>query len=432
MRKRDYSMKKFYCSFLFFIVLWTLPLTSHAEGTLQSRIDKAPEHGIVKLPSGVYNETIVLSKPVTLEGIGQVTIRSCSQKPVITIQGQQVTLRHVNVEQCSNVKDTEAIYVTGKNHRLENLHIRTKQFGIKLDQASNTVIEGCSVTGERKGNGIDLWESGWNMIHDVRIDKVRDGIYMENSNSNQITQNDIRHSRYGIHIMFSDNVTVKNNVSSDNITGAMVMGTKGTKIEENELIFNNRNVNAQGLLLYDASETEAVRNKISYNRVGVYVENAKNNRILANEVRGNFIGIQFKHANANTVSDNTFIGNVNEAQAIKSSKNAIVHNYWDASLKLDTTGSGISAIPYRADPFFLTLTNDVPEYQLFFQAPGMIVLQKLLKSPDNKVMTDEAPLIKAAMYDEQMNVSSSMLLGVVSVSMFAGSVSLFMIERKRR
>jgi len=425
-------MKNYCCFFLFFIVFWTFPLTYHAEDTLQSRIDKAPEHGVVKLPSGVYNETIVLSKPVTLEGVGQVTIRSCSKKPVITIQGQQVTLRHVNVEQCSNGKDTEAIYVTGKHHRLENVHIRTKQFGIKLDQTSNTVIEGVSVKGEQKGNGIDLWESDWNIIHDVRMDQVRDGIYMENSHSNQITQNDIRHSRYGIHIMFSDHITVKNNVLRDNITGAMVMGTKGTKIEENELIFNNRNINAQGLLLYDASETEAARNKISYNRVGVYVESAENNRILANEIRGNFIGIQFKNANANTVSDNAFIGNVIEAQAIKSSENAIAHNYWDASLKLDTTGSGMSAIPYRADPFFLRLTNDVPEYQLFFQAPGMIVLQKLLKSPDNEVMTDEAPLMKVATYDGQMHASSKMLLGAVSVSMLAGSISLFMIGRKRR
>ncbi|WP_015863540.1 NosD domain-containing protein [Geobacillus sp. E263] len=425
-------MKKYYRSFLFFIVLWTLPLTSYAEGNLQSLIDKAPAHGVAKLPSGVYNETIVLSKPVTLEGIGQVTIRSCSKEPVITIHGQHVTLRNINVEQCSNAEDTEAIYVTGKGHRLENLHIRTKQFGIKLDQASNTVIEGCSVKGEQKGNGIDLWDSDWNMIHDVRIDKVRDGIYMENSNFNQITQNSIRHSRYGIHIMFSDNVTVKNNVSRDNITGAMVMGTKRTKIEENELIFNNRNVNAQGLLLYDASETEAIRNKISYNRIGVYAENARNNRILANEVRGNFIGIQFKNANANTVSDNTFIGNVNEAQAIKSSENAIVHNYWDASLKLDATGSGVSAIPYRADPFFLTLTNDVPEYQLFFQAPGMIVLQKLLKSPDNEVMTDDAPLMKPVVYDGRINAPSKMLLGAVSASMFVGSMSLFIIGRKRR
>lgn len=114
--KRDYSMKKFYCSFLFFIVLWTFPLSSHAEGTLQSLIDNAPKHGIVKLPSGVYNETIVLSKPITLKGVGQVTIRSCSKNPVITIRGQQVTLKNVNVEQCSSVKDTEAIYVTGKNH----------------------------------------------------------------------------------------------------------------------------------------------------------------------------------------------------------------------------------------------------------------------------------------------------------------------------
>ncbi|MGF9966490.1 right-handed parallel beta-helix repeat-containing protein [Bacillus rhizoplanae] len=418
--------------FLFCTLFLSLSLHTHAQDTLQSQINAAPEYGIVKIPSGIYNETIVLSRPITLEGTGEVTVRSCSKEPAITIKGQSVTLKHIKVEQCSDVTDTEAIRVTGKNHRLHNLRIYTKQFGIKFNEASDTVVEDSFIRGDSKGNGIDLWESNNNMIQGVEIDGVRDGIYIENSHFNQVTQNAIRNSRYGVHIMFSNHITVQNNKSHHNITGAMVMGTKETTIKKNDFSFNNRNVNAQGLLLYDAENTEAIDNRISYNRVGMYVENANNNRISDNEVNGNFIGMQFKNANENNVSDNVFIGNVNESQAINSTGNKIIHNYWDASLKLDTKRNGISSIPYRADPFFLTLTNEVPEYQLFFQAPGMLVLQTLLKSPENQVLTDYEPAMIIRGKKVENNSSFKMQIGMISVSMLAISITLFKIGRKRR
>lgn len=418
--------------FLFCIIFFSFSFHADAQDTLQSQINAAPEYGIVKIPSGIYNETIVLSKPVTLEGTGEVTIRSCRKEPVITVKGQSVTLKHIKVEQCSSEPDTEAILVSGKNHRLENLQIYTKQFGIKLNRVSGTVVEGGLIKGNSKGNGIDLWESNNNMIQGVEIDKVRDGIYIENSHYNQIARNAIGNSRYGVHLMFSNYVTVQNNKSHDNITGAMVMGTKDTKIEKNELTFNNRNVNAQGLLLYDAENTETIGNRISNNRVGMYVENANNNRILDNEVTENFIGMQFKNANENHVSDNVFVGNVNESQAINSTENEIIHNYWDASLKLDTKGNGMSSIPHRADPFFLTLTNEVPEYQLFFQAPGMIVLQTLLKSPETQVLTDYEPMMAMGEKKEENDSSFKMQIGMISVSMLAISITLFKIGRKRR
>ncbi|MEH6889358.1 NosD domain-containing protein [Bacillus sp. JJ864] len=418
--------------FLFCIIFFSCSFHTYAQDTLQSQIDAAPEYGIVKIPSGNYNEAIVLSKPVTLEGTGEVTVRSCRKEPVITVKGQSVTLKHIKVEQCSSKADTEAIHVTGKNHRLKNLQIYTKQFGIKFNETSGTVVEGGLIKGNSKGNGIDLWESNNNVIQGIEIDKVRDGIYIENSHFNRISRNAIGNSRYGIHIMFSNHITVQNNKSHNNITGAMVMGTKDTKIERNELTFNNRNVNAQGLLLYDAENTETIGNRISYNRVGMYVENANNNRISDNEVTENFIGMQFKNANENHVSDNVFIGNVNESQAINSTENKIIHNYWDAPLKLDTKGNGFSSIPYSADPFFLTLTNEVPEYQLFFQAPGMIVLQTLLKSPENQVLTDTEPMMGMGENKEEYKSSFKMQIGMISVSMLAVSITLFKIGRKRR
>ena len=144
----------------------------------------------------------------------------------------------------------------------------------------------------------------------------------------------------------------------------------------------------------------------------------------------NFIGVQFKKANDNQLTRNTFIGNVNEAQAIESANNRIHHNYWDASAKLDMKGNGESTIPFTADPYFLTLTEDVPEFQLFFQAPGVILLQKMLKSPADQVLTDETPLMETTM-DVEKEQSSNVALWLMSMIMIVVSISLYIVGRKR-
>ncbi|MCG5026930.1 right-handed parallel beta-helix repeat-containing protein, partial [Anoxybacillus flavithermus] len=173
------------------------------------------------------------------------------------------------------------------------------------------------------------------------------------------------------------------------------------------------------------------KNRIAANRVGIYVEQARHNELTENDVSHNFIGMQWNESSNNRVSDNSFIGNVYDAQAIRSPDNTIARNYWDAAAKLDVTGKGVSAIPYRVDPFFLALTVDVPEYQLFFQSPGMIVLQKLLRSPDEQVLTDDAPLMEQPTARKDRPSRPASLLYVMSAVMITGSFSGFIIGRKR-
>ncbi|GGJ71604.1 nitrous oxidase accessory protein [Anoxybacillus voinovskiensis] len=404
------------------------PLSVRAEG-VQATIDKTPAYGVVKLASGVYDESLRLAKPLTLEGVGKVTIRSC-RSPVVTISSHHVVLRNVTIEQCGNASDRAALYVTGHDHTMERVHIFATERGIQLDKARRTTIVHCVIQGKKNGNGIDLWESSQNNIQDTTIRHVKDGIYMENSHENILSENNIRDARYGIHVMFSNGIVLRKNVSEKNIAGAMVMGTKRTTIEQNLFRENNRNVHSQGLLLYDATETVVRGNEIVANRVGMYVENARYNELLENDIRRNFIGMQWNASTKNRVADNSFVGNVHDAQAIHSTNNTIIHNYWDAALKLDVTGKGFSAIPYRADPFFLALTTNVPEYQLFFQAPSMIVLQKLLRSPDKEVLIDQAPRMKEFVLEKKHAQPTSPLY-MMSVAMAVGSISLLMLGRKR-
>ena len=85
---------------------------------------------------------------------------------------------------------------------------------------------------------------------------------------------------------------------------------------------------------------------------------------------------------------------------------------------------------FTADPYFLTLTTDVPEFQLFFQAPGLILLQNMLKSPPEKLLTDSTPLMDMTMIVERETSSSFSLWYDVHVMILA-SFSLFILGRKR-
>ncbi|WP_419392754.1 right-handed parallel beta-helix repeat-containing protein [Cytobacillus praedii] len=417
---------------IFVLVLgFCLPYGAEATSTLQSEIDAASKGATIEIKEGEFNETVSISKPITLVGKGKVLLRSCTDEPIIAISGEGVILKNIKVEHCGDEKKDTAIYVTGSNHILEGMDIVTRGVGIKLDRATDVKIQNSMIEGGKQGNGIDLWKSKKNTIANIKILNVADGIYLEQSNQNTLFRNTIQNSRYGMHLMFSDDNILNENMSKANATGAMLMESDRTVVSNNILSSNNNNVHAQGLLLYTVSDTKVTENSIISNRVGIFIENAEGNQIDNNSIMNNFIGIQFENANGNTAKRNSFVGNVNNAQAIKSANNQIETNYWDAASKVDITGNGVSKIPFTADPYFLTLTTNVPEFQLFFQSPGLILLQKMLKSPAEQLLIDSSPLMDLT-NEIEIQKSSSFRLWSMSIFMMIVSCSLFIYGRKRR
>lgn len=404
--------------------------TSVAASSIQSKIDTASKWSTIKIDEGEYEESLIISKPLTLDGGGKVTLRSCESGPVVSINDVGVTLKNIKVEHCGdNSKDT-AIYVTGSKHIIKGLEIETKRFGIKLENASEVEVRDSEIIGSNKGNGIDLWKSDHNKIENLHINKASDGIYLEQSNENTLYRNSIENSRYGMHLMFSNDNFIEDNISKENITGTMLMESTRTVVRNNKFSSNSTSVNAQGLLLYIASDTKVSKNEFYSNRVGIYIEKAENNEFNSNKIVNNFIGVQLKNAISNKALKNTFVGNVNDAQAIESSNNQFKGNYWDSSSKVDTDGNGDSELPFAADPFFLTLTTDVPEYQIFFQSPGMNLLQSMLKSPTDQLLIDEAPLMVVT-EGVQKEKSSNFSLWIISFIMIIVSINLYIFGRKR-
>lgn len=412
------------------IIFFCSPSPIGAKMSLQDQINVTPSGGTLQLEDHVYEESIILSKPITIKGTEGTILSQCSGDPVITIRGSDVTVKNIKIVSCSEKEEATALWLEGSGHLLKDLTIDTSLFGIVLDHANNSIIDSVHVVGNGQENGIDLWNSSNNVIQNASIEKVQDGIYLENSHHNTITKNIVRESRYGFHFMFSDYTQLIGNQSTNNNTGAMIMGTKESLIEDNQLLDNNLHVHSQGLLIYDSIDAKIINNTISGNRVGMFMDHANQNLVDHNLFSQNFIGIQLRESHQNSLENNNLIGNVHDSQAIKSQDNYIKQNYWDLSLKLDNKGDGISRIPYKSDPYFLLLTSQTPEFQIFFHSPGMLVLQTLLKSEESALLIDEYPRMVPTMEQDQV-ISSEGINWLVAMGMLSISSIFFLKGRKQ-
>ncbi len=410
--------------------LWLLPAEiMSAETSLQEQINETPSGGKLIIPSGTYEGPIELSKPIAIEAEKGAVIQYSGRETAVSISGQDVSVRNLTIKTSSD-KAVAAVQLTGDGHKLLDLDIVTGATAIRMDQASQVQIEGTTITGQFGEHAIDLNESNDNVFAENSIKRVEDGFYVEDSDRNTFTGNQVSESHYGFHIMYSEEAALIDNKVADSFTGAMVMGASGGIIEGNEFKNNNENVHAQGLLLYDSTGVRIAENQLINNRIGLFIEQADANEVKDNLFLSNYIAVQFLESANNIISENDFRLNLNEAQAIKSSQNEVNGNYWDSAVKVDVNGDQYSDLPYEADPYFLSLTDEVPEYQLFFQSPGMLILQKMLKSTSGDLLMDKDPLMKPQAM-EVTRGGSPWQVWAIATAMFGVSASLFLIGRKK-
>lgn len=382
---------------------------AQAASPLQSIVDNANPGDTIILPSGKYEGPVTINKQLSIAGAhkDEVILASSADQPAVTILANNVSLQDITIKDERMLPLHAAIEVSSSDNTLENLIILTRGSGIQLIEARRNKLEHLSIEGlrkqsiygthdehsSRKGNGIDLQLSHHNLLANNSISHMFDGIYMEESNNNTVIGNEVTSSRYGYHFMFSDDNELFRNVGMHNVTGAMIMGVKRTIVQENVFYKQAESVTAQGLLLFDAYDSVIERNRIQGNRVGIYVEHAQNNQLRFNDISRNFIGLQLLDASSNNIASNTFIANVIQAQAHKSDGNNVERNYWDDAQNIDLTGSGYSSLPYQVDPFFLTLTEAIPPYQLFFGSPGMQFFESLFAGAGKEQLRDTKPLM---------------------------------------
>lgn len=383
---------------------------------LQEAIDSAQEGAVLTLPKGIYKGKIVISKPLTIDGIDRnAIIEGDGTGTVIKIRSSNVTLKnltirgsgsdHNGLDSAISVKD--AFFVRILNNRIED-----SLFGIDFDKVNQSSIEENFITSKianlgLRGDAMRIWYSNENLIARNEIYKSRDAVIWYSS-GNKVEKNSGSHCRYSLHLMYAGKNLIQNNRFEYNSVGIFFMYSNGTVVLNNT-VKNSIGSFGLGIGMKDSSRFYLYNNTLIHNARGLYLDQSphepntvntyKNNNILYNSV-----GVQF-HATAeksvfhgNKLKGNTEVV-INDTPKSKIHLNEWVGNYFDDYEGFDRNQDGTGDIPYinkaYADKLWLYNNN----IKFFYGSPVMSLLNFLAKlapfSEPDLLIIDNKPRLRA-------------------------------------
>ncbi|MCC5803598.1 right-handed parallel beta-helix repeat-containing protein [Rossellomorea vietnamensis] len=393
--------------FIFMAGLWLMfvidPTASYAKATLQKKIDLAKPGSTVTIDAGVYEEDLLISKPLTLKGKGNVQLKSGSGKPVITVENtEDVSIQ--NVELIGRKGDSVGIELKkGKDVSINKVNLLHFNQGIELFDIEDSEISDVTIKGKdghfsKKANGITLYNTKNIKVTGSHIQQVQDGIYVEEDEQSKLTGNRISGSRYGIHLMYSEGTRVEDNRLHHNVTGLMHMESNGTTIKRN-IMEQQTAYNGFGILLYNGKHIDVEENTFGHNGVGIALQNIEDSNVKSNIIESNQTGIQFiQYATSNVFSGNEVYANI---QSVSSDLMGAVleRNYWDDYSGMDLDGDGLGDTSYQSNDSFAKLMVKQKAYQYFFESPAVVTLgrmEKKLSFQDKQSVRDESPLLQGS------------------------------------
>ena len=381
----------------------------HGLPSFQALVDAAPAGSTLKPQPGDYAGPVRLSKPLNIEGGGQVVIDGGGKGTVFVLETDGATLRGVHLKGSGDSHDTDDACLNVRGHRntLQNLVIDDCLFGIDLKQSNENIVKGNRIRSKPfelgvRGDGLRLWYSMKNRIEGNEIVDSRDMVAWY-SNGNLFANNVGKRSRYSIHFMFANNNEVVGNRFYDNAVGIYLMYTEGVNVRNN-VISHATGAAGMGIGFKEASDAIIEGNEIIYCAVGVGSDlspfqpdtkiEMRNNRFAFNG-----IGIQFtSELGGNIMTNNVFEGNL--TQIAYSGRAAVERNewhgnYWDDYQGFDRNGDGVGDTPYELYAFADRLWMEIPFARFFLNAPAMETLDFLERlapfSSPELLLKDEAP-----------------------------------------
>ncbi len=202
---------------------------------------------------------------------------------------------------------------------------------------SSVNITGFTITGATGDSnaGIYLKNADYCTISNNDILNNYNGILLENSSSNTITNNNASsNSLMGIYLESSSNNTIINN----NINSNKRAGIELYYSSNNTIINNNANSNTwYGIYLgWDSSSNTITNNNLNNNRYGIYIcWDSSSNTITNNNLNNNGDGIHIYWSSSNTITNNNLnLNNWNGIYLFSSPCNLIYHNNFINNINL--------------------------------------------------------------------------------------------------
>lgn len=337
--------------------------------TLGEAVRRARPGGRVVVEAGMYREaTIVVDRPLTIEGRGWPTIDGEGQRELMVVRADDVTVRGLRFVRvgAAMTEDRAALRVNGvRRCGILGNRFEDTFFGVYLARVDGCRVEGNVFTGPgargteaTTGNAIHLWSTRDVDVVDNRIAGHRDGIYFEFVRQGRVHGNlSEGNLRYGLHFMYSDSCQYVGNTFRRNGAGVAVMYARVVTMTGNQFA-DNRGASAYGLLLKEITEAVLASNTFARNTVGLLADGATRPTVERNRFADNGWGVRLL---AN-VEDGRFLTNDFVRNSFDVSVNwgtgtnaSFVGNYFDAYRGYDLDRDGTGDVPHRPVRLFSLL-----------------------------------------------------------------------------
>ncbi len=375
---------------------------------LQLFVELTPEGGVLRPPPGRYSGPVIISRPITIEGNGEVILDNEGTGTVLTLKAGHSVIRGLHMTGSGESHDQvdAGILIESDGNIIENNQIDDVLFGIHLRGASENMvrknyIRSKAVEPSMRGDGVRLWNSHENRIENNNIESVRD-IFITNSSNNQLLGNHIQDSRVGIQLVFAHENEIIANHIENNGTGILLFYSNDLLIQSNR-ISHLRSFSGAALAFKESSGVRVENNEILHCAVGVtanapvHPENILsliNNRFAYNDVALYFYGEKGGHI----IKQNRFeqnIADVRVSAATTALDNVWVDNYWDTYQGFDLNQDGVGDTPYELYIYSDRIWMDRPMTQFFRGSPIMETLDFIERlgsfSEPSLVLRDPTP-----------------------------------------
>ncbi len=362
---------------------------------IQPVLDRAAAGDVVEIERAFHDESLRVTKPLTLRGLDRPTLSGGRRGDTIRVTAPDVRIEGLIVRDSGHsLKDQHAgIYLQPGSHRavVKDCELVYNLFGLWIEKADDVRVERNNITGLRdlntsqRGNGVQLYNTQGARILGNRISFVRDALYVDVSHHAEFKDNELHHSRYGTHYMNSYYNLWEGNDSHHNRGGLALMEVRDQTVRNNRTWANTDH----GIMLRTLQDSVIEGNVVVGNGRGFFIYDVEYATLRNNLVLDNAVGVHLSAGSTrNTVQGNDFIGNREQVRYVGSRDEAWGDgkgNHWSNYQGWDRDGDGLGDLPYEA--------NDVVD-RLQYQHPAMALLSGSPAVQALRVLGQQFPVLR--------------------------------------
>ncbi len=383
---------------------WALP-------PLQLFVDLTPAGKTLRPPPGVYGGPVVITKPIVIDGAGEVTVDGEGQGTVLSVKADHSVVRGLHLTDSGSSYDSldAGVLIQADDVTFEGNRIDDVLFGVHIRQGNGNRVRDNDISSKPevsslRGEGVRIWYGHENLIENNRIHHCRD-LLLTNSSDNRIVGNQLHDNRISMEFIYSPDNLIQGNRITRNDTGIVAIYSDGLTIAGNR-IAHIRNPGSSALAIKESSQVRIRDNEILHNATGltanspIFPENIlylENNTFSYNDVAMYFYGEKGGHV----IHDNRFLENLTTiavSNVASARNNDWRGNRWDDYEGFDLDGDGFGDTPHSVTLYADRIWMDRPTTRFFRGTPVMEMIDFIERlapfSEPGTILTDNRPRLQ--------------------------------------